>query len=58
MRPHCAILIIRRNMFKSQTLDTGSSDCHKLAFAVLKMHYEKQKPVIVKYRDYKNFSNV
>ena len=51
MRPYCAILIIRRNIFKSQTLDTGSSDCHKLAFAVLKMHYEKQKPVIVKYRD-------
>ena len=29
----------------------------KLAFTVLKMHFEKAKPNIATYRDYKNFSN-
>ena len=40
-----------KSFVKSQTLETGSSDSHKLTFAVLKIHHEKQKPVTVKYRD-------
>ena len=32
------------------------SDFHKLTFAVLKMFYAKQKPRIIKYRDYTNFN--
>ena len=34
--------------------ETGLSDFHKLTFTVLKMFYAKQKPRIIKYRDYKN----
>ena len=30
--------------------------CHKLTFTVFKMFYAKQKPKIIKYRDYKNFN--
>ena len=30
---------------------------HKLTLTVLKIHYKKQKPLLVTYRDYKNFSN-
>ena len=36
--------------------ETGLSDFHKLTFTVLKMFYAKQKPEIIKYRDYKNFN--
>ena len=36
--------------------ETGLSDFHKLTFTVLKMFYAKQKPRIIKYRDYKNFN--
>ena len=38
--------------------ETGLSDFHKLTFTVLKMFYAKQKPRIIKYRDYKNFNNI
>ena len=35
---------------------TGLSDFHKLTFTVFKMFYAKQKPRIIKYRDYKTFT--
>ena len=38
--------------------ETGLSDFHKLTCTVLKMFYAKQKPRIIKYRDYKNFNNI
>ena len=38
--------------------ETGLSDFHKLTFTVLKMFYVKQKPRIIKYKDYKNFNNI
>ena len=41
---------------KSQTLETGLSDFHKLTLTLLKIHYQKEKPVIVKYRDHKDFA--
>ena len=40
-----------KSLLKSQTLETGLSDFHKLT------HKLKQKPLVVTYRDYKNFSN-
>ena len=38
--------------------EMGLSDFHKLTFTVLKMFYAKQKPRIIKYRDYKNFNKI
>ena len=40
----------------SDIYETGLSDFHQLTFTVLKMFYAKQKPRIIKYRDYKNFN--
>ena len=37
--------------------ETGLSDSHKLTLTALKIFYAKQKPKIIKYRDYKNFNN-
>ena len=48
---------ISKSFLKSQTLEISSSDFHKLTLTVLKIHYKKQKPLVVTYRDYKNFSN-
>ena len=39
-------------------LETGLSDFHKMTVTVLKMHFTKQKPKIITYRDYRMFSNV
>ena len=58
--PSCIDLLAANfpnSFLKSQTLETGLSDFHKLALTVLKIHYKKQKPLVVAYRDYKNFSN-
>ena len=38
--------------------ETGLSDFGKLTFTVLKIFYVKQKPRIIKYRDYKIFNNI
>ena len=38
--------------------DTGLSDFHKLTFTVLKMFYAKQRPRVIKYRDYKDFYKI
>ena len=46
-----------KSVLKSQTLETGLSDFHKLMLPILKIHYKKQKPLVVTYKDYKNFSN-
>ena len=37
--------------------ETGISDFHKLTFTVLKTYFQKAKPRIIKYRDYKYFDN-
>ena len=36
---------------------TVISDFHKLTFTVLKIYFQKAKPRIIKYRDYKHFDN-
>ena len=41
---------------RSGISEAGLSDFHKLTFTILKMFYAKQKPRIIKYRDYKNFN--
>ena len=41
------------SLIKSQTLETGLLDFHKLTLTVLKTHYKKQKPLVETYRDYK-----
>ena len=38
-------------------MEAGLSDFHKFTLTVLKIHYKKQKSLVVTYRDYKNFSN-
>ena len=38
--------------------ETGLFELHKLRFTVLKMFYAKQRPRIIKYRDYKSFNNI
>ena len=38
----------------SQIIEIGLSD-HKLIVTVLKTFFQKQKPISIKYRDYKNF---
>ena len=35
--------------------ETGIPDFHKLTFTVLKTYFQKAKPRIIKYRDYKHF---
>ena len=41
----------------SDVFETGISDFHKLVFTVLKTYFQKTKPRIIKYRDYKYFDN-
>ena len=38
-------------------IETGFSDFHKITVTVMKSQYQKQKPKIIRYRKYKNFSN-
>ena len=40
-----------KSFLKLQTLETGLSDFHKLTLAVLKIHYKKQNPLVITYRD-------
>ena len=37
--------------------EIGISDFHKLTFTVLKTHFQKAKPRMIKYSDYKHFNN-
>ena len=41
----------------SMTIETGLSDFHKMTISVMKIFYKKQKPNIIRYRNYKNFNN-
>ena len=49
-------LPIEREAFKNtKVVETGLSDHHKMTITVLKKFFPKQKPTIVKYRNYKRF---
>ena len=41
----------------SGVYEIGISDVHKLTFTVLKTYFQKAKPRIIKYSDYKHFDN-
>ena len=52
------ILTNRPRSFQGTVLiETGLSDFHKMTLTVLKMHFKKQSPKIVHYRDYNNFKH-
>ena len=45
-----------RRFQNSCAIETGLSDIHRLVVTVMKPYFQKQKPRVVTYRDYKNFS--
>ena len=58
--PSCIDLILANHskcFQNSGGYETGISDFHKLTFTVLKTYFQKAKPRIIKYRDYKYFDN-
>ena len=57
--PSCIDLILTnkpRSFQKSSVLETGLSDFHLLTFTILKTHFRKKPPQIVKYRDFRKYS--
>ena len=46
-----------RSVFHTLLHIVCQSDFHKMAVTVLKMHFTKQKPKIITYRDYRMLSN-
>ena len=42
---------------ESEVIETGLSDFYKMSLTVMKLFYKKQKPKILQYRKYKDFSN-
>ena len=58
--PSCIDLILKNSPYSFQNscaIETGLSDFHKMTVTVMKTTYEKLKPRIANYRDYKNFCN-
>ena len=57
--PSCIYLIItnRKHCFQNTSaVEIGLSDFHKLVVTVLKAHYQKAKPKVITYRNYKHFN--
>ena len=51
------ILTNRSKRFhNSTTIETGLSDHHKLTVTVMRSFFQKQVPITISYRDYKNFN--
>ena len=60
-KPSCIDLILTNKTHsfqKSGVIETGLSDFHRMAVTVTKMTFQKLKPRIINYRDYKFFYNV
>ena len=58
--PSCIDLILTNSPYSFQNscvIETGLSNFHMMTVTVMKTTYEKLKPRIVNYRDYKNFCN-
>ena len=58
--PSCVDLLITnsyRSFQNTIAISTGLSDFHKMSLTILKTKFEKNKPKLVHYRDYKNFNN-
>ena len=57
--PKCIDLMLTRSYRSFQNscaIETGLSDFHKMIVTVMKAYFQKQKPKVITYRDYKNFS--
>ena len=57
--PKCIDLMLTssyRSFQNSCAIETGLSDFHKMIVTVMKEYFQKQKPKVITYRDYKNFS--
>ena len=53
------ILTNRKHSFQNTTaLEVGISDFHKLVLTVLKAHFQKAKPKIITYHDYKKINDI
>ena len=60
-QPTCIDLIFTNQLsyFKhSKVFETSISDFHLLTVTVLKMNFQKHKPKIIAYRDYKKTDNI
>ena len=58
--PSCIDLILTNNpnsFQNSGVIETGLSDFHKMTVTVMKTRFEKLKPNVMHYRDYRKFSN-
>ena len=60
INPTCFDLTITnrpKSFQEPEVIETGLSDFHEMSLTVKKAFYNKQKPKIVQYRKYKEFSN-
>ena len=58
-KPSCIDLILTnkpKSFQDTKVIETGLSDFHKLTISVLKISFKKEKPNIISYRCYKNYS--
>ena len=58
--PSCIDLIFTnrpRGFQNSCAIETGLSDFHKMTLTVMKKSFQKYKPRIIKFRDYRDFQN-
>ena len=44
-----------RSFQNSHTLETGLSDHHKMTITIMRSYFPKQAPILIKYRNFKNF---
>ena len=59
--PTCIDLILTnrpRSFQDSTVVETGLSDFHKMCVTVMKMYHCRQRPSVITYRKFKNFSNI
>ena len=58
--PSCIDLILtnrQRSFQNSKVKETGLSDFQKMSLSIMKIFYKKQRPNIIRYRNYRNFNN-
>ena len=56
--PSCTDLILTnmlRGFHNSCAIETGLSDFHKMTLTVMKKSFQKYKPRVIKFRDYRHF---
>ena len=58
--PSCIDLVLtnkQESFLKAKTVETGLSDFHEMVVSVFKTSFQKKKPNIVTYLDYRHFDN-